>query len=433
VKTEFAFGAVKEKILFDYCSNGLRWTIFDKGMDITAIGRQLRFNCDLKRGMDLNSNFNLIQSSYPVDACSFNLDGFDTDKSKQCTLVGNRGFWRSDYMVYLKGNNYMMSVKTHGEYVKKIESINSENLKGAFLNDGVSLIQSNGKEYRNIEPLWNWTMLPGTTCDTTIDPGSPNTFKTNNQSQFVGQVSDGTSGISAMDYNRSTVRAHKSYFFTDNLMVALGSGIGSANAKNLVTTINQRFLNHHKVYTSTSRFKTNRWIWHDSIAYIFPGNQTPIVRTEWRTGEWNKVDMVSKTATAKDSILSIFLPQSNNDSYAYIVKPACPLEGITKITEQKDMKILSNTPDVQAIQSKSLVMAVFYNSSLLKVPNGEMIRVNHPCILLYKHDDKKREVWISDPTRKLATIQILIDGKSHDITLPSGDYAGSTLKTFFPE
>jgi len=48
--TPVAFAPEKQQILFDYCSKGLRWTVFKGGMDITAIGRQFREDCDTKRG-----------------------------------------------------------------------------------------------------------------------------------------------------------------------------------------------------------------------------------------------------------------------------------------------------------------------------------------------------------------------------------------------
>jgi chondroitin AC lyase len=238
--TRFAFDVEKQKIIFDYCSKGLRWTVYKAAMDVTAVGRQIRNNYTLKRGVTLNADFNLLKCFDNSDSCKYYLDGFG-NKNSACVLHGNKGFWRSDYMSYLSGQNYMMSVKMNGPFVNKVESINTENLKGSFLNDGVCLIRRTGKEYQNIEALWNWDMLPGITCDTSFDPAATAIFHTKNNSQFVGQVSDGVTGISSMCYNRLGITAFKSYFFIADMHIALGAGISSKNKSNLVTTVNQCF------------------------------------------------------------------------------------------------------------------------------------------------------------------------------------------------
>jgi chondroitin AC lyase len=425
-RSNFVFEASKEKILFDYCAEGIRWTVFNKTMDLTAIGRQLRIDCDLKRGVDLNNNFKLIKSSFPVDACSFSVDGFGDKLSGKCPLTGNKSFWRSGYMIQRKNGAYMMSVKTHGDYVKKTESINSENLKGAFLSDGVCLIQHNGKEYHNIEPSWNWTMLPGTTCDTTVDPSNPEILKTNNQSDFVGQVSDEKSGLSVMAYNRDGIKANKSWFFVDNLMVALGSGIEAPDRSNLVTTIDQWFNSSRIVLSAPGH--ASHWLWHDNIGFMIPGDQELKYKKNLRTGDWSKIDKVSTNPVKKDSVYSIFLGHNQHNTYAYIVNPDCKLAEMDKMAGADIVKILSNTNEVQAIHYSEGIMAVFYKPVTLNISSAEMIKVYQPCVLIYN----QKGIWVSDPTRKLKSLQVQIGGKTISVTLPTGDYLGSTVRVSLP-
>ena len=425
-KSDFAFEEAKRKILYDYCSNGLRWTVFNQRMDLTAVGRQLRFDCDLKRGNYLNNIFNLIKSDSTLNRCRFNLLGFGNKRDYDCILEGNKSFWRSDYMVQQRNGTYMMSVKTHGNYVKKIESINSENLEGAFLNDGVCLIQNSGNEYGNIAPYWNWTMLPGTTCDTTLNPSDPIVLKTSNVSDFTGQVSDGESGISAMDYNREGIKAHKSYFFTDDLLIALGSGIEAPDLSNVVTTIDQKFNRFDVSYSPKDT--PNQWIWLNNMGYIIPGDQDVKHAVTYRKGDWTKVDQVSKTKMKTDSVFSIYLGHKQHNSYAYIVKPNSELFDFKANIDSYVMKILSNTPDVQAVQNRYEIMAVFYKPGSLKISSTESIASNQPCILIYKKYGFQKVIWISDPTRKLNTIQIKIGTQSVNVNLPTGDLKGSTVK-----
>ncbi len=392
--TLFAFVPEKQKMLFDYCSKGLRWTVFQGAMDITAIGRQLRPNYQSKRGTILNDDFNLIKSAKGVDACDFGLDGFNP----ACLLNGNKGFWRSDYMVYRKANTYMMSVKMHDPFVYKVESINTENLKGAFLNDGVCLIQRTGREYKNIEPLWNWTLLPGITCDTTLNPAQ--CFKSNNISDFTGMVSNTEIGISAMKYNREGTKAFKSYFFVDDMVVELGAGIESPQIKNVMTTVNQCYTDHKKLIVS----KDKQWCWHDSIAYFFPERQDIITSEVSRQGDWKSINEEWGSQITRDSVTSIFISHQKNDHYAFIIKPNSSLPSTKEMAKRLPVKILSNTKALQAIQVGQRILAVFYTPADLKENNGIIISAHKPCLVISTVKENKRETWYSVPGERAGSV-----------------------------
>jgi chondroitin AC lyase len=422
--TPFAFDPARQKIMFDYCSKGLKYTIYKGAMDITAIGRQFRQDCAVKRGATLYDDFNLIRSFDKGDACKYNLDGLNANPNV-CNVDINKSFWRSDYMVQLQSNTYMMSVKMHGPFVKKVESINSENLKGSFLDDGVTLIQHTGKEYKDIEPLWNWTMLPGITCDTTVDPSAKTTFQSNNQSDFVGQVSNGTQGISAMHYNRLGVEAYKSYFFVNNMMVALGAGIQSTNIAHVVTTVNQRYAQGKLIDGKTANGE--KWLWQDSMAYIFPDkNEQVKSKVELTHGNWIGVDIASGDKPESGSLFSVYINHQQNSGYSYIVKPSVSLKEM-KGTDT-GIKVLVNTTAVQAIQANNAVMMVFYQPSTLTVSTGLKITVDKPCILICQKDKGSNKLWVSDPTRKQEHIDVMINNQHVPVSLPKGDYVGSSVQ-----
>jgi chondroitin AC lyase len=419
--TGFAFDADKQKIIFDYCSNGIRWSIYKGAMDITAIGRQFRKDAALKRGKTLQDDLNLLKTFDKSDSCKYAIDGL----SDNCTFNGNKGFWRTDYMVQLKGNHYMMSVKTHGAGVSKVESINSENMKGAFLNDGVTLIQQSGKEYQDIEPVWNWTMLPGTTCDTTIKSNEAATFKTNNIGVFTGLVSDGANGASAMDYNRLGVKAKKSYFFVDGMLVALGAGIESADAKNVVTTVNQCF---YKGGVVKSKSNSAQWVWHNNTGYFFIDRSAPAkTLIQKQSGAWNTIDGASGPQVLSDSVFTIYVPQATASSYAYVVKPETEAKQMDKLSQKLPVKVISNTAQTQAVESNSMAMAVFYQPGQVQFSSGKIL-ADKPCMLICKKINGEQQLWVSDPSRSQSTVSLTINGKVHNVNLPQGAYLGSTVK-----
>lgn len=421
--TPMAFAADKQQILFDYCSKGLRWTVFKGSMDLTAIGRQFRRDCDSKRGDCLYVDFNLLRSFDKKDPCKYVMDGLNN--APECDLTANKCFWRSAYMVQLAKGRYMMSVKMHGAGVKRVESINGDNLRGAFINDGVTLIQHTGKEYHNIEPLWNWRMLPGVTSDTTINPEAKETMATANVSAFVGQVSDGKWGISAMLYNRLGVKACKSDFMVNGMMVALGAGLTCADKTNLVTTVNQTFLHDKKPYIQKSN-TGQQLIWHNGIAYLFPEKGTLVKADVKRVnGNWINIDKGTGDVPVAGSILTLYIPHQQNDKYVYVAKPDVSRADAKKLISKIPVTVLANTADVQAIKVDNQIMAVFYTPGSLAINKKEVLKTDSPCMVMYKKDGA---VWVSDPTRKLETVNLTMAQHQVTVKLPSGDYAGSPVK-----
>jgi chondroitin AC lyase len=421
--TPFAFDKDKQQIIFNYCSDGLRWTVFKGAMDITAIGRQVRPDFAGKRGINLYDDFNLIKS-FDNNPCNYYLDGLNP--ALQCTFAGNKGFWRSDYIVQIQSGQYMMSVKTHGPFVKRVESINGENLQGAYLNDGVTLIQRSGYEYKNIQSIWRWNMLPGTTTDTTLSVTDAKVLAGKNESAFVGQISNGTVGASAMHYNRLDVSAYKSYFFISDMMVALGAGIVSPKIQNVVTTVNQRYYNYR---TGGKQLKGEGWVWHDGVGYFFPDKSTELKSiVRYHKGDWGTVDKQSTGIVSLDSTITWYIGHTNADKYSYMVKPNFGVVNTRKLAPHLPVKILSNTKDIQAVQSAGVVMAVFYKPGSLYISATQRLQVDQPCMLIWKSSATGSEVWASDPTRKLQDANITLNKKPMHVHFPQGDMLGSVTK-----
>ncbi|QKJ30415.1 hypothetical protein HQ865_11825 [Mucilaginibacter mali] len=420
--TSYAFDKDKQQIIFDYCANGLRWTIYKGAMDITAVGRQLRPNFTAKRGANLYDDFNLIKS-FDNNLCNYFLDGIGP--ASTCTLAGNKGFWRSDYMVQLQSGQYMMSVKTHGPFVKRVESINGENLKGAYLNDGVTIIQKNGNEYKNIAPLWRWNMLPGTTTDTTMEVTDAKVTASKNESAFVGQVSDGTIGASAMIYSRLGVTAYKSYFFINDMMVALGAGITAPNKASVVTTVNQRYYN----FKTGKHLKGENWVWHEGTGYFFPDRTTELKTViQKRKADWGSIDKASTGIMAADSVITWYIGHNNSDKYVYMVKPNFGVVDTRKLAYHLPVKVIANSTSAQAVQSGNTIIAVFYKPGVVYLSESQRIQTDQPCMLICKTGTGSSEIWASDPSRKLQMLNIIINKKAIPVQLPQGDMLGSVIK-----
>jgi chondroitin AC lyase len=420
LKSAYAFDKDLQQIVVDYCTEGLRYTIFKKGMDMVAIGRQLKINSAVRRGEILYHNFSLIKSLNIGKAKNYNLDGFSIKSPK---LELNKSFWRSAYMVQTDGGKSMISVKMQGRFVRPIESINFENLQGSLLNDGVTLIQRTGREYRNIEPLWKWTMLPGITTDTTINPAAETSFKAKNMVQLIGQVSNGNIGIASMDYRRLGIEANKSYFFVKGMMVALGSKINAPQKKDLVTTINQTFVNNKPIINGKND-NGKQWLWHDSIAYVLlEPSQDLKINVERKQGRWTDVDRVSSAKTISDNLFTAYLTHESTSSYSYLVRPNVSLAETKAMVNKPSVELYSNTPALHAVRIATSYLLVFYEPGSIAFSPSLKFSVDHPCLVIYDHN----RIWVSDPTRNEKQVSLTINGKLIICPFPQGDLLGTTV------
>jgi chondroitin AC lyase len=185
-------------------------------------------------------------------------------------LIGNRHFWRSDYMVHHRPG-WMASVRMFSDRLINTEMVNDEGKKSQHLADGANFLYLSGNEYTGIFPAWDWTKIPGTTAEqNTLDFEDGKEIGVKGKTSFVGGVSDGACGLACMDLHRGDLRAKKSWFFFDNSYTALGAGITSATDNPIATTINQCHLTGE--VKSGEAKQGERWFHHANVGYVLPGS-----------------------------------------------------------------------------------------------------------------------------------------------------------------
>jgi chondroitin AC lyase len=136
-------------------------------------------------------------------------------------------------------------------------------------------------------------------------------------------------------------------------------------------------------------------------------------------------------------------------TYEYIVVPVTSVEKLTDGVSKNNITILSNTPEIQAVQHNGLNIGqiVFYKSGGVKLKDGLVIHSDSPGILMLKMEDGKiAEISVSDPGRVLRKFHFTIssrfekEGKNFkalwneasklsevSVDLPEGVYAGKSI------
>jgi hypothetical protein len=91
------------------------------------------------------------------------------------------------------------------------------------------------------------------------------------------------------------------------------------------------------------------------------------------------------------------------------------------------VKILVNTPQLQAISTATEVIAVFYGPGTFKA-DGIPISSDKPCMLIFeKRKGKIAGVWASNPDHKTGSVELNIGGVKQMMDMPDGDLAGSSI------
>jgi len=250
----------------------------------------------------------------------------------------------------------------------------------------------------------------------------------NDLSTFVGQASTGKAGVSAMYYNRLDIKAYKSYFFVNDLMVALGAGMETGNDNHIVTTLNQRYFKNNDGFVSGKTSAGEQWIWQDSTAYFSLNKDQEIkTRIDHRTGNWGNIDNASGNSPVTDSLITLFINHHQNPQYAYLIKPGVGLSETKNESEISRVKVLTNTVETQGIAVDGTCMIVFYKPGTITVSEKTTISVDQPCIVIYNSQDH-RQLYVSDPTKKLKVIHISVNKQLLSVKLQTGDLAGFTME-----
>lgn len=384
-------------------------------LDFSVTGRGV----SRQNTLDYSNNLTFLQKMKELDpAHTAEYEAAYTRFSSKNPTVGrndiNKMYYCSDYMLQNR-KNYDFSVRTSSVRTNKTESGNGENLYGTYMSEGATCIRVDGNEYLNIFPAWEWDKIPGTTTPVgevknNADWGKPGT------STFTGGASDGKYGVMTYDMNNYGVKARKGWFLFDKEIVCLGAGIKSATGKEITTSVNQCLLSGD-VYSSDgtqvtkavpgirqSKGKTG-WIWNNKIAYFFPEKSDISLKNGIQKGDWAKINFNQSDKEVALPVFNLWLTHGTDPQhagYAYIVVPGINTPDEAARYDMQEVKIESNTADLQAVSSPALdmVQAIFYTPGTLNYGNIK-VQAEKPCAVLIKGiSTESPEIVVADPSQK---------------------------------
>lgn len=312
--------------------------------------------------------------------------------------------------------NYGVGISLSSSRIAKYEAINEENGKGWYTGDGMLYIYTSVNDYdANYWKNINYYRIPGTTVTTVARTDENITAsKTLSQYNFVGgsylnntmtvamQFESATSGMASSGMLSSTLNGKKAWFIFDDEVVCLGTGISCSDNYSTETIIENRRLNSSEnLYIDGSAVAKTAGVaedctslWFSTLGGIYLPEETDVyyVRTS-------------------ASFLELYINHGKNfknESYAYVLLPTMTQEETNAYCASPDIEILSNTSEVQAVKdgSTNTTGYVFWKATAF-----DGITVSAPCTVTVCGNT----IAISDPTMKLDTLTVTVNGQSFKI------------------
>ncbi|NQX58638.1 polysaccharide lyase family 8 super-sandwich domain-containing protein [Paenibacillus qinlingensis] len=349
--------------------------------------------------------------------------------TSRTALVNNYQFPGMDRSVHLRpGFGYGISMSSNRIY--NYESINSENLKGWYLGDGMTYVYNNDlAAYTDFWPTVNPYRLPGTTVDTVTKANSSGHDSLSTKNWVGGTSILDSYGISGMelDASGSTLTAKKSWFMFDDEIVALGSGITSTDNRTIETIIENRKLNSSgsNAFTVNGTAKSSALGWSEamtgvnwahlagsesgsSLGYYFPTGAAVKGLREARTGKWSNID--GRAGTPTTNITSNYLTMwvdhglnPTNGMYAYVTLPNKTTTQVSSYASSPNVTILENSTFAQAVKETTLnvVGMNFWTDALTWIQVGatNFVSSDKKSAVMTSETANDIEVAVSDPTQ----------------------------------
>ncbi|MFC2123216.1 polysaccharide lyase family 8 super-sandwich domain-containing protein [Bacteroidota bacterium] len=349
-------------------------------------------------------------------------------------LSKDRFFWHSEYYSHQRPG-YFTSVRMFSTRNKSMEEpYNSEGLKNHHLGDGSNFISVTGKEYNNIWPVYDWQRIPGSTVVQKKELPDPEKIQQPGSMDFAGGVTDDKYGAVAFDFISplDPLTARKAWFMFDDEIVCLGAGISSDAELPVNTTLNQCYLTGDVSTSGDKKVKTLEkgihdlkdisWISHENIAYVFPDKSDIHIMNDVASGSWWDIHKGSRTSRdiIQKDVFKLWLDHGINpkdSEYEYLIVPGIDVSEIEEYINKSSIEILVNSTMIQAVLHVGLEMlqVVFYEPGEITYGDSFTFTMKSAGLLMVHFQNNKIEkITISDPTRKLKTMEL---GINTEITL----------------
>ena len=277
--------------------------------------------------------------------------------------------------------------------------------------------------------------LPGVTTDTTAAPWVDGNANGYSSSLYAGGANDGTNAAIYYSYSadhlRLNVQANKSYFFLEDGIVQMGTGIQGTTDATIETTIENRMLNadgSNKVlingeeYDGTAQtlhLKAGSWIHMEGncegadMAWYFPKAADVEIKKDYRHGNYNQINSGHKSEEYYQWYLMMGINHGtgtvSDGEYLYVTLPGMSVDEIKAYAANNTLEIVESGEDAHVIKNN----------------NGTLLAVNYWGSAPYKTE------WLTvdtDNGNGGASVIVTEDAGLYTLSIANPKYTATTLK-----
>jgi chondroitin AC lyase len=420
--TKWALPTGKINILTDFIVQGWQW--MSRGINTVpgtidrAASRQ-----DQLHNADIRGLVPFLNELNPAFAKNFTAIA-NRQNGLGTPLNGFRYFPYSDFSAY-HHNEFSFFIKTISTRTLPSESINTENLKGRLLNNGDAYFIKNGNEYFNVLPAWNWNFLP---AQTNINSDKD----TISRSPFAGSVTDGKTGLTALDYavikGEQRITAHKFWACYDNVVVCLIANLQTANVTDsLYTALDQARLQGKVEVNKAGNFLKDsgtyhlenvKWIYHNNAGYINLVPASIKLELDIVNSSWSTINASASTTITREKVFRplLYHPPAKNFLTGYVLAACKDANAVQRLADNPIWKVVRNDSVCQAASFKDrTLMCAFYSAGAVVFNRNKMIQVDKACLMQINNS----RIFVSDPLHKGGIVTIKLSGKVYNVKMNS--------------
>lgn len=361
--TAYQLPAGKIDLFLSFILDGLRPMIHGGGLDWACVGREIT----------RPGTLDAVHTAGMVELLT-RAEGLPRKDELYDFLTHLRGGGSTDMTRYFP-DAAMLCHHFHGLYVGA-KFMNSRTLGAEICNAEGELcynmsygthtcIMRSGKEYLDINPIWDYAHIPGTTSFEESDAellARRDWVCAAHPNECFGGKQNGRRAVIYELAQHDGAEALVTHFAFEDGYVCLGAGITDANGRPLVTTVDQCRLTGDPGITDRATV-------HNGIRYTALDGTVMDTAIREQVGSWRRNNAALSDQPVKGDVLTLTVthPAGRESAYAYMISAAD--------TDEPSVKVLHNDRALQAIRlPDGSVMAVFHQAcSLMAGPDGELL------------------------------------------------------------
>ena len=362
-ETEYQLPADKIDLFLSFILDGLRPMIHGEGLDWACVGREI-------------TRPGVLDSIHAAGVAELltRTEGLPRKDELVSFLSHLRGSEPTDMTRYFP-DAAMLCHHFHGLYVGAkfmndrtlgAEICNSEGELCCNMSYGThTCIMKSGREYRDINPVWDYAHIPGTTSIEESDDdllARKGWVFAAHPNECFGGTQNGRRAVICELAQHDGTEALVTHFAFEDGYVCLGTGIINADSRTLVTTVDQ-------CWRAGDTEITERTVTHNGIRYTALDGTVMDTAIREQVGSWRRNNAALSDRPVKGDVLTLTIthPAGRESAYAYMISAAD--------TDEPAVTVLRNDRNLQAIRlPDGSVMAVFHrNTSLTVNPDGEVL------------------------------------------------------------